>query len=322
MTKNPYELDWAKLAFGSKKSVNDLRATFIVAPREISPKRFVQLVKEYLPKGNLVIGLAKEEYIDGFNGQPQFRTLQKKTIADVISKVNSSTSQNKIYSLEYNQREVKYILRELKFKRVLFVNGSWLHALHTRSEFYELTRKSTTLKLVSPFASEQEAKQYEAATKTAMQKPENRTYSQEEVFGLVAEAAKQSYDYMFQAGAVIAANAKDGYKVILASYNKVVPFQTYALHYGASRETHYSPPNDLNHYDTVHAEVDLITQAQQQKVSLKDTTLFINLMPCPTCSRMLANSDIAHIVYQQDHSDGYAIKMLEAAGKTITRVVT
>lgn len=321
MTKNPYELDWSKLAFGNKKSVNELRATFIAAPREISSKRFIQLVKEHLPKGNIIVGIAKEEYIDGFDDQPQFRTLQKKTIINTISKVNSSTSQNKIYTLTYHQREIKYILRELKFAQVLFINGSWLYAFHTRSEFYELTRKSTPFKLISPFADEKEAKLYEATTQISMQKPENRIYSQEEIFSLVDKAAKQSYDYMFQAGAAIAEKVKDGYKPLLTSYNKVVPFQTYALHNGASRETNYSPPNDLNHYDTVHAEVDLITQAQQQKVSLKDTTLFINLMPCPTCSRMLANSDISHIMYQQDHSDGYAIKMLEASGKTITRVV-
>lgn len=321
MTEKKYDIDWSKLAFGNKKSVKDLHATFISAPREMSSKRFIQLVKEYLPQGNIIVGLAKEEYIDGFDGQPQFRTLQKKDIADVIFKVSNSDSRYKIYTLTYHQREAKYILRELTFKQVIFINGSWLHAFHTRNEFYELTRKSMPFKLVSPFASEDEARNHEAAVDVAVNNPKDKSYTTDELFGLVATVAKQSYDYMFQAGAVIAKGNNNGYQVLITSYNKVVPYQTYAMHHGASRETNYSPPNDLNHYDTVHAEVDLIIQAQKQKLSLKDTTLFINLMPCPTCSRMLVNTDIQHIVYQQDHSEGYAIKMLESAGKTVTRIV-
>jgi hypothetical protein len=68
--------DWNELAFGSKKTVNNLRATFIAAPREISAARFTQLVKEFLPKGNVVLGLAKEDHVSGFENQPQFKTLQ------------------------------------------------------------------------------------------------------------------------------------------------------------------------------------------------------------------------------------------------------
>ena len=49
--------------------------------------------------------------------------------------------------------------------------------------------------------------------------------------------------------------------------------------------------------------------------------MFINLMPCPTCARMLAMTDIEEFVYSIDHSDGYAVKMLEAAGKKVRRVV-
>jgi len=36
---------------------------------------------------------------------------------------------------------------------------------------------------------------------------------------------------------------------------------------------------------------------------------------------MLSQTDIAEFVYQEDHSDGYAIKMLELAGKKVRRIV-
>ncbi len=91
------------------------------------------------------------------------------------------------------------------------------------------------------------------------------------------------------------------------------------MHNGALRERHFSPPNDLNYYDTVHAEVELLLEAQRQKLSLKNTSLCINLLPCPTCSRMIASSDILEVVYAFDHSEGYAVSLLERAGKIVRR---
>jgi deoxycytidylate deaminase len=111
------------------------------------------------------------------------------------------------------------------------------------------------------------------------------------------------------------------YKPLGGAFNKVVPYQTYAMHHGSAREKNFSPANDLNHYDTIHAEVALLINAQKNKTDLAGTTLFINLMPCPTCARMLSQTDIEEFVYSVDHSDGYAVKMLEAAGKKVRRVV-
>ena len=70
------DFDWSELAFTSKKPVRELKATFIAAPRELSKKRLAQLVKQYLPQGNIVIGIAKEPYVLGFEDQPQFKMLQ------------------------------------------------------------------------------------------------------------------------------------------------------------------------------------------------------------------------------------------------------
>jgi len=111
------------------------------------------------------------------------------------------------------------------------------------------------------------------------------------------------------------------YELIATSFNRVVPYQTYAMHNGAAREKNFSPMHDLNHYDTNHAEVELIIKAQKLGIDLHGTTLFINLLPCPTCARMFVSTDIAEFVYREDHSDGYAVKMLETAGKAVRRVV-
>src|SRR6266446_7044888 len=135
-TKSAYEFDWADLAFASKKPLKDLHAVFIAAPREVSEKRFVQMVKEYLPKGNVVLGLAKERFIDGLDGQPQFRTLRlSSSLQKIIDTIHTSASAHKIYTLHYFQREAKYILEKIDFQKVLLVNGSWHHAFHNREEY-------------------------------------------------------------------------------------------------------------------------------------------------------------------------------------------
>lgn len=322
-----YDFDWADLAFGSKKPVNSLNATFIAAPRHLSTKRFSELVKKYLPKGNIILGLAKEAYVQGFEDQPQFKTLTQDDVQNIISKVRATKSPNKIYTLGYFQREVNYILQKLDFRHVVFVNGSWQYTFHTRAEYYVIANKRLACDLVSPFIDEAEARTYENATAETIKKsfPLPRAGEKlDEVKMMLAagRAAKYSYDYNFQTALALGKETGRGkYQFITALHNKVVPYETYAMLHGASRETNFSPPHDLNHYDTVHAEVRLIIKAAEQGIDLNDTTLFINLLPCPPCSRMLCETAIKELVYVQDHSDGYAVRVLELAGKKVRRLV-
>ena len=329
--KNPYQYDWADLAFSSKKPLRDLKAIFIAAPRELSEKRFKQLIKQYLPQGDIVLGVSKEPFVLGFEAQPQFRMLEPKTVQKVIDQVNTSSSGRRIYVLEYFQRELPHILEKLTVSRVVLVNGSWQHVFHNSTAYYYLTSSKTPYDMVSPFADEQEAHAYEEHINqllkgTLVGQLESSTGGDVSLLQLASTLAKESFDYSFQTGAVLArpdttSSKSTTYTPLTGASNRVVPYQTYALHHGSAREKHFSPANDLNHYDTVHAEVALLITAQKKKLDLHGTTLFINLMPCPTCARMLSQTDIKEFVYSIDHSDGYAVKMLEAAGKTVRRVV-
>ncbi len=322
MSSNQYTFDWSELAFKSKKPLNDLNAIFIAAPRELSKARFAELIKTYLPKGNVVLGIAKEPYIDGFDGQPQFRTLTLENVQSIIDKVNKSSSQRKIFTLTYYQRETQYIFEKIKWQRVLLINGSWMYAFHTTTPYYALVNRRIPIDRISPFVSEVEARKYEKTIESQLLPlPKSSTIlSETAMLEAAAQAANHSYDYNFQTGVALGKKESKAYKLLATAYNAVVPFQTYAMHYGASREQNFSPPNDLNHYDTVHAEVCLILKAQEENINLLNSTLFINLLPCPVCSRMLTKTPIAEIVYQQDHSDGYAVKMLEKAGKKVRRL--
>jgi deoxycytidylate deaminase len=323
-----HKLDWSDLSFGDKKPLRDLHATFVAAPREMSTKRLGRLIKAYLPKGPIVLGIAKEPYIDGFAGQPQFRTLQlTDELQRLVMKVNAVSSKRQIVILEYLQRELLYVIEKGRFAKVVFVHGSRLHAWHHQPVYYAVVNAHIDYDMVSPFTDEAEALQYERNIMPEIMKctplPDpGSTHTDKELMACAHIAAKRSFDNMFQTGAVLGKrqSTNTAYAFLAASHNTAVPFETYAFLHGASREQHFASLNDQNYYDTVHAEVMMIVSAAKQRLGLKGTSLFVNLLPCPACSRMLAATDIAEVVYAHDHSNGYAVQLLERAGKKVRRL--
>ncbi|MEK7152702.1 MAG: hypothetical protein AAB834_02040, partial [Patescibacteria group bacterium] len=219
------ELDWSELAFGSKKPLKDLRATFIAAPRELSAERFVQLIKEYLPQGNIVLGLSKEEYVLGLEGQPQFRTLKISTVQSVIDKVNASSAKHKLYTLSYAQRDVKFIFEKVEFKKVILINGSWYHAFHYGPEYYALAQKQIPYVMLSPFASEQEAQESAKRILPADGLPKKGLFTEREMLQLAQQAATCSFDYSgFQTAVTLGRKWDNKYKLLASAHNKVVPY--------------------------------------------------------------------------------------------------
>jgi deoxycytidylate deaminase len=65
----------------------------------------------------------------------------------------------------------------------------------------------------------------------------------------------------------------------------------------------------------------LAVGSNQLHMDMKGSSLFINLLPCPTCARLLSQLPLGEVVYVEDHSDGYAVKILETSGKKVRRVV-
>ena len=318
---NNYELKWADIAFESKKPLRDLNATFIAAPREISLTRFTQLVKTYLPTGNIIIGIADELYVDGFDNQSQYKTLRLSVIKEMIDKVNKTANPSKITILHYRQSDSLPIYEKIKFKKVVLVNGSWRSTFHNRPEYYALVSHFIPFEFVSPFASEDEAKKYhddfEKQIKTNISK---ELFTDIQMIQEADNISKLAFD-SFQTGVALGKKIGDKFELLATAYNKTVPYQTFAWHFGPLRERNLSIPGDLNHYDTIHAEMNLLVQAQKSGIDMKDTTLFINLLPCPNCARVLCETDISEIVYRLDHSNGYAVVLLEKAGKKVRRLL-
>lgn len=317
-----YEFEWSDIAFGNKKPLKDLKAVLIAAPREISSARFTELIKKYIPNRDIVLTIAKEDYVLGYEGQPQFRTLKTEQLSQ-IDKLNKSQSPHKIYVVNHFQRDLGVVIEKLKPSMCVFINGSWKNSFHTLPIYYQLTTSKIDFELLSPFVDEKEAMDYGLKIDKEIAKNINikKSFSGREFIKIIEDVASQSFDYVFQTGLILAKKSGDKYNTLVTAYNQVVPYACYALHNGSARENNFSPPNDLNHYDAVHAEMSMLVQAQKAKLNLKNTTLFINLLPCPTCARTLCLTDIEEIVYVNDHSNGYAVKLLESCGKTVRRLV-
>ncbi len=315
---NELIFDWADMAFGSKKPLKGA-ATFVFAPRMLSKGRLSEIIGAYLSKGDIVFGVAKEPYIEGFHGQPPFSTLPLSAVRTMAQKVAVAGVANKVYVLQYFQREIDFIVDKLRPKHAVLVNGSWHQAFHTRSTYYVLTRIGTTFEYISPFSTATEAKRY--ADRFAPVLPEPSTPGDElAMLSLAQTVAGNSFDTTFQTGCVLAKPSKKDYRVIASGYNRVIPHQAAALHYGSIREQHYSMPGDTNHYDTIHAEMDLLLSVLRDGIDMTGHSLFVTTLPCPNCARTLSQTGLAEVVYQHDHSDGYAVKFFDKCGIKTRRI--
>lgn len=314
---NPKSCCWEKLNNSQKKLLAKQQAILILGSRELNELRIINLASKLANKKQLIFACIKEKYIAGFENCPQFASLSLKKLSQTLSQLPTHL-QKKITILEYPQNYAKYLIRELNPSVVIVVRGSYQHAFHYTPLFYEIIKHNLKYKLISPFASKKEALAYEKQIKqklTPLNTKTRQKYSDKKLMNFTRHIAKQSFDYTFQTGAVLAKNGQ----FLLAACNRVMPYQTAMLHLGSSKEKHLGPPQDLNYYDTNHAEVEIILQALKNKIDLSKTTLYINLLPCPVCARMLARSPIAKIIYRHDHSHGYGFRMLESAGKKLQR---
>lgn len=313
--------DWKALKSQDIEEINKLNAIFIVAPRTVSERRLKQVIKHYLPKAPIIMGVSLEPYVIGFDQQPQFKMMEEDAFIPLVKAVQESSSSHKFHLLHYSQTLLADIVKQLDFKRVLLVNGSWKYAFHNSEASQILKDKKIAYKFISPFSDENEAHDYERRTTKDISVPQlNDALTDSQMIHTADEIAKQSYDYSFQTGALLGRKSGKKYDIVLAGFNKVIPYQTYALHHGNSREKYESLPHDTNHYDTIHAEMMIVTEALKRRIDLCETSLFVNLLPCPNCARTLSQTDISEVVYKHDHSDGYAETLLKLCGKKVRKV--
>ncbi len=67
----------------------------------------------------------------------------------------------------------------------------------------------------------------------------------------------------------------------------------------------------------LHAEQNAIIQAARHGINIDGATIYVNTQPCVVCAKMLINSGIVEIVYQNPYPDELAMTMLEEAGMSL-----
>lgn len=81
---------------------------------------------------------------------------------------------------------------------------------------------------------------------------------------------------------------------------------------------------DENHFTkwyVLHAEANAILKVAGSTQSCKGATLYITLSPCKECSKLIHQSGIKRVVFQQAYKDDSGIQFLKKAGVEVVEVV-
>ena len=71
----------------------------------------------------------------------------------------------------------------------------------------------------------------------------------------------------------------------------------------------------------IHAEQNAIIQAAKLGVSIEGATLYCTHQPCVICSKMIVNSGIIRVVYQNPYPDDFTSRIFEEAGVCLEQFV-
>lgn len=69
----------------------------------------------------------------------------------------------------------------------------------------------------------------------------------------------------------------------------------------------------------VHAEQNAIVQAAKLGLSLEGATIYCTHQPCSICTRLIINSGIKRVVYDQGYPDEFSLQLLNSAGVKIVK---
>ena len=130
--------------------------------------------------------------------------------------------------------------------------------------------------------------------------------------------ARRSTCLRRQVGAVI---VKD--KNILASgYNGAPSGVAHCIDVGCLRERLKIPSGERHELCRgLHAEQNAIIQAAKHGTNIDSSTLYCTTMPCIICSKMIINSGIKRIVYQEGYPDDLAAEMIGESGVLMEKFV-
>ena len=123
---------------------------------------------------------------------------------------------------------------------------------------------------------------------------------------LAASWAKLSHCNRKQVGAIIVKDAiiiSDGYNGTPAGFDNCCENEI--------GETHWF---------VLHAEANAILKVAKSTNNCKDATLYLTHSPCKDCSKLVLQSGIKRLVYQEAYKDTSGIDFLKSAGLNVEQI--
>ncbi|MBM4308880.1 MAG: cytidine deaminase [Deltaproteobacteria bacterium] len=107
-------------------------------------------------------------------------------------------------------------------------------------------------------------------------------------------------------------------KILATGYNGAPSRLEHCLDIGCLREKLKIPSGERHELCRgLHAEQNAIIQAAYHGVGIRGATLYCTNHPCIICSKMIINSGIEKIIYEEGYADELAKIMLKESGVTV-----
>jgi len=128
---------------------------------------------------------------------------------------------------------------------------------------------------------------------------------------IVNQVATRSTCLRRKIGAII---VKDK-RILTTGYNGAPKNVKSCLEIGSCLREELGIPSGQRHEicRALHAEQNAIIQAAYHGVSVNGSVLYCNTQPCVMCAKMIINSGITKIYYQQEYPDMLALELLGEA---------
>ena len=110
-------------------------------------------------------------------------------------------------------------------------------------------------------------------------------------------------------------------RILSTGYNGAPQGLAHCLDTGCLREAEGVPSGQRHEIcRAIHAEQNAIIQAARHGVSVVGSTLYTTTQPCVICTKMLINSGVETIIYQEGYPDELSEMMLAEAGVKLIKV--
>ncbi len=78
--------------------------------------------------------------------------------------------------------------------------------------------------------------------------------------------------------------------------------------------------NNQTHWYVLHAEANAILKVARSTNNCKDATLYLTHSPCKDCSKLVLQSGIKRLVYQEAYKDLSGVEFLKSAGLEVSQI--